>query len=440
MKKILLVLALVASVATANAQNVKSESAAKSALESAKAAADNEKKATKVATWLKLASSYMDAYNAPRGNGWVGASAQELQLVMGGTKATSEEAVEVGGQAMTKKSYASADYYFNANGQLAVIKVTKPIVEDALGKALDAYKKAASVDNGSKTADITKGIKNVAEKYAQEAYDEYTFGNMAAASKAFEAAANASATAPLNEVDGNSIYNAGFTALQAGEKDRAKSLFEQCIANKYYGEDGDVYAKLADVTTQLGDAKKAKDILEEGFKAFPSSQAILIGLINYYVSSGEDTDKLFSLIDDAKKNEPNNPSLYYVEGNINKELGNLDAAVSAYNKCAEVDPTYVFGYIGAGQLYYNNAVDIQEKAQAELDDAKYTALVEEFEKSLKNCIEPFEKAYNNTDDDEIKVSIAEYLKNASYRFRDEDPSYQTMYEKYSAVVTAGTAK
>lgn len=440
MKKILLVLALVASVVTANAQNVKSESAAKSALESAKSAADNAKKATKVATWLKLAQAYMDAYNAPIGNGWVGASAQELQLVMGGAKVLAEEVVEMAGQPFTKKSYASADYYFNQNGQLAVIKVTKPIVENALDLALEAYKKAAAVDNGSKTADINKGLKLIAEKYAQEAYDEYTFGNMAAASAAFELAANASATAPLNESDDNSIYNAGFTALQAGDKARAKAMFEKCVANKYFGEEGDVYAKLAEVTKDLGDAAKSKTILEEGFAAFPQSQSILIGLINYYVESNEDTDKLFSLIDNAKKNEPNNPSLYYVEGNINKELGNIEAAVAAYDQCAKVDPNYIFGYIGAGQLYYNAAVEIQEKAQAELDDAKYMALVAEFEQALKNCIAPFEKAFELTKDDEIKVSVAEYLKNAAYRFREEDPSFATMYEKYSAIVTNGAAQ
>ena len=82
MKKVLFALALLASVTFASAQNVKTENAAKAALEKAQAAANNAKQATKVATWLKLATSYMDAYNAPMGNGWIGAQAQELQLVM----------------------------------------------------------------------------------------------------------------------------------------------------------------------------------------------------------------------------------------------------------------------------------------------------------------------------------------------------------------------
>lgn len=436
MKKILLVLALVSSVTLANAQqSVKDAGAAKSALEAAKAAADNAKKATKVATWLNLANKYMDAYNAPAGNGWVGASAQELQLIMKNAKAIAEEQVVVNGQQMTKTSYANADYYYGADGRLAVIDVTKPIVADALDQAVKAYQKAASVDaKGQKTADIIKGIETVGQKYTEEAYNAYTLGNLAKASQLFEKAAQAVAVAPCSKNDSENIYNAGFTAWAGGQYERAKSLFEKCVADKYYGDDGDVFAKLADAVDKLGDKDASKNILEQGFQAYPSSQAILIGLINYYTASGDNQDRLFSLIDEAKKNEPDNASLYYVEGNINKELGNFDKAIEAYNKAGEINPAYEYGYIGAGILYYNNAVDLQEKAQMELDDAKYMALVEQFETSLKNCIAPFEKAFEITPDAAVKVNVAEFLKNACYRFREADATYQAKYDKYSAFV------
>ncbi|MBO4917425.1 MAG: hypothetical protein J5374_06060 [Bacteroidales bacterium] len=435
MKKVLIALALIASVTFANAQNnVKSLSAAKSALEAAEAAANNAKKATKVATWLKLASSYMDAYNAPMGNGWIGAQAQELNLVMANQRPTSEENVEINGNQYVKKAYATADYYFNQAGQLAVIKVTKPIVEDALGKALNAYKNAFKNDpKATKTADIVKGIENIAEKYTQEAYDAYTFGDPAAASKFFEAAANAVADAPVSKFDGESVYNAGFTAWSAEDYNRAKTFFQKCIDNKYFGEEGDIYAKLADIADKQGDKEGSKNILEEGAKAFPSSQSILIGLINYYVSAGEDTERVFTLLNEAKKNEPNNASLYYVEGNINKELGKVDEAIASYRKCAEINPEYEYGYIGEGLLLYNQAYDIQEEAQNELDDAKYNALVDKFEAALKGCIAPFEKAIEVTKDDSLKPSIAEYLRNACYRFREE-AGFQEKYDKYSKMV------
>ena len=432
MKKIFFALAIVMSMTFANAQQVKTKTpaAAKSAVEAAQAAASNAKKATKVATWLKLAQSYMDAYSASAGNGWIGAQAQELQLVMGGQKPSSEEQVVINGTQYLKKAYATADYYFNEAGQLAVIKTTKPVVENALENALDAYKNAFKNDpKGSKTSDIVAGIKSIAEKFVGEAYDSYTFGEMASAAKSFEAAANALAGEPCNAPDYEYVYDAGFAYLANGEAAKAKDLFQSCIDNKYFGEAGEVYAKLADAMDKLGDQDGKKSVLEEGFAAFPQSQGILIGLINMYSGDSENTDRLFSLLDNAKKNEPNNASLYYVEGNIYKELGREEEAIASYRKCAQVDPAYEYGYVGEALLLYNKAADLQQKAQEELDDAKYMALAEQFEEALKGCIEPFEKALEVTTDN--KAGIAEYLKNATYRFRDVDASYAEKYEKYS---------
>ena len=440
MKKIALALALIASMQVAGAQ-VKSVSAAKSAAESAQAAANNPKKATKVATWLKLGEAYMDAYNAPAGNGWVGASKQDLQLIMAGAKPNSSEEVTIEGQSYVKDSYENADYYFK-DGVLNIINITKPIYPDALDKALNAYKKATSVDaKGTKTQDIAAGIKAIAQKYTEQAYNSYSFGDFKKSSELFEAAALASTVKPCEAVDTNAFFNTGLTSWIAGNYDKAKEYFYICLNEyKYEGNDGEIYAKLADICDKTGDKAGTKDILERGFASYPQSQSILIGLINYYISNNEDTDRLFELIGEAKKNEPNNASLYYVEGNINKELGKVEDAVAAYRKCAEINPEYEYGFIGEGILFYNQAIEIQEKASNEMDDAKWMELSKQFEASLKNCIEPFQKAFDITKDDALKVNIAEYLKNACYRFVDEDANYKAAYDKFSEIVAKGTAK
>ena len=193
--------------------------------------------------------------------------------------------------------------------------------------------------------------------------------------------------------------------------------------------------KLADIAEKKGNAEKGKDYLEEGFQKFPQSQSILVGLINYYINSNGSTDRLFELLGEAKKNEPNNASLYYVEGNICNQLGKVDDAVAAYNQCAQIDPNYAYGYIGLGQLYYNQALKFSEEAQNEMDDAKYMALVEKFESSLKACIEPFEKSLDILKDSQTKAAVAEYLKNACFRFRT-DPVYQEKYDKYTALAAS----
>ena len=439
MKRILIALAVLLSVQVADAQT-KSPEAARKAVESAEAASKDAKKAAKVATWTKLASAYMDAYNAPAGNVWLGASKQELQLIMGNEKPLSVEEVVLGGDQLVKEVYSNKEFYFSPAGQLVLINVTQPVVEDALVGALEAYKKAYEVDvKQSKTKDIVNGLTTIAQKYLDEGMNSYTFGNLEEASVLFEKAAEASATAPLSKVDTTALYNAGYTAWAVKNYERAKGFFEKCLDAGYYYEGGEVYAKLGDIYSNLGDAKKGAEILEQGFVKFPQSQSILIGLINYYISSGENADRLFVLIDEAKKNEPNNASLYYVEGNIYKELKDYDKAVAAYMKCAEINPEYEFGYIGAGILYYELAIELQEKASNELDDKKWMELNEQFEQALKNALEPFEKAYAVSKDNTLKVNVAEYLKNIYYRFSSNGPEYEAGYKKYDEVVKTGQA-
>ena len=426
MKKILLALAVLASMQVANAQ-VKSAADAKKAVEAAEAAASNEKKAVKTATWLKLGQEYVKAYDAPTGNIIPGSSKTELALMMGSEKPVSTEAVEIQGVPYTKEVYADKNLYFNANGQLAVIEVTKPVYADALEKAIAAYQKAYELDaSHAKNKDIAAAFDLIGQKYNTEAYNKYTLGDLASASKYFEKAAEVEALAPLSKIDTTSIYNAGFTAWATKDMSKAKELFEKCYNLGYYYEGGEVFAKLADV-----DTLNTKKYLEEGFEKFPQSQSILIGLINYYLKSNESTDRLFELLDKAKANEPNNASLFYVEGNIRSQLGDTENAVKAYRKCAEINPEYEYGFIGEGTMYYNKAIEVQTKAQDELDDTKYMALVKEFEEDLKACIPAFEKAFEVTKSEQVKAGVAEYLKNAYYRFRDEGADYMAGYEKYS---------
>ncbi len=446
MKKILIALAVMLAVQVADAQ-VKTPEAAKKSLDGAVAVSKDAKKATKVATWLKLATAYMDAYNAPAGAVWLGASKQELQLIMGNQKPSSVSQVNLGGEPCTKEEYRDKEFYFNQNGQLVMINVTKPVVADALDGAHKAYAKAYEVDlKKSKTKDILAGLENVAKKYLDEGMNKYMLDDYAGASVLFEKSAAAAATAPLSRIDTTALYNAGFTAWMVKDYPRAKKFFEECLAAGYYYEGGEVFAKLADINSNLGDKEASRDVLEAGFTKFPQSQSILIGLINYYLTNNEDPNRLFELIGLAKKNEPDNASLYYVEGNVYNELRQADPAkadeylakaVEAYDACAGINAAYEFGYIGKGIMYYNIAIELQDKAANELDDAKWAALNEQFTQALKNALDPFEKAYNISKDDSLRVNVAEYLKNIYYRFSSDGPEFEAGYKKYNEVVKTG---
>ena len=448
MKRFLIALAVLLAVQVADAQ-VKTPDAAKNALNKAVAASQDAKKATKVATWLKLATSYMDAYSAPAGAAWIGATKQDLALVMPGVQPLSSAQVDLGGEPCIKEVYEDKEFYFNQAGQLILINVTKPVVEDALWNAREAYVKAYEVDvKKSKVKDITEGLENIAKKLFDDGMNEYTLGNLETSCNLLGKAAEASATAPLSKVDTTALYNAGYIAWSLKDYNTAKKFFESCLAAEYYYTEGEVFARLSDVYSNLGDDAAAGKILEDGFVKFPQSQSILIGLINYYMTKSENPNRLFELITLAKKNEPNNPSLPYVEGNIFVELRKADPenaetyvakACEAYDSCAAVDPNYEYGYIGKGIMYYNIAIELQEAAAAELDDAKWVQLNKQFTVALKNALEPFEKAYNTSKDESLKVNIAEYLKNIYYRFSSDGPEWEEGYNKYNEVVKTGKA-
>ncbi len=437
MKKTLIVLALLASFQVADAQT--NAASARKAVESARTATQNEKKASKVATWINLAQKCLDAYNQPSSNVWLGADQQALMLSMGSEKPSSVEAVTLGGQQYTKQVFEDKNIYFNGAGQLAIIEVTKPVVENALSEALKAYSTAYELDTkGSKLKDIKEGVETISKKLSEDAYTAYTLGDVKKAQSLFEDAYEASTQKPCEKIDTNSLYNAAFTSWTLSDYAKAKPLFDKCIDYGYYADGGEVFAKLSDCvshidTTAAGKAA-AKEYLEQGFAKFPTSESIVFGLINYYMASGEGTDRLFELLNQAKSTSPDNASLYYVEGQAYKQLGDLEKAAASYDESAAKDPKYVYAYIGKGQMYYEKALELQEKASTETDDAKYYALTQEFEVTLKQCIDPFEKAYVVCEDAAIKSTVAEYLKQVYYRFRDQDQKYMDGYEKYNAIL------
>lgn len=434
MKKILIVLALVASVQVASAQQVKSVEAAKSAVEAAKAATLDSKKNMKMATWLKYAQALVDAYNASAGNGLLNTPKEQMAFLMGKDKPTSTETVTIDGEPWTKEVYDTKNYYYAPNGILTMVEITAPAVPDALAEAVKAYENAAKLDTkGQKTKDIVAALQDIASKYVSDGYTAYSLQRYAESSNLFEKAAAAAATAPLSQIDTNSIYSAGVTAAVSGDTQRTKKFMEQCLGLGYDAK-GEVYARLAEVAEKEGDTQKSKEYLETGFLKNASNQTILVGLINYYLNNEADSDRVFELFATAEANEPNNPSLYANEGSAYAKLGNEEKALMSFRKAGEVDPNYVYGYTGEGSYWLEKAAKLLDEATVTEDYKKWESLVNEANEIYKQCIVPFEKAFNITDDEQVKLGCAEYLKSIYYRFSSDSDDYMNKYKEFDAFV------
>ena len=432
MKRILIALAVLLTVQVADAQVTKTPAAALKAVESAKVASENPKKEAKVATWLKLASAYMDAYNAPTGSFFTNAPRIQLQQMPGYKPAASVEQVVIEGVTYKKESYEDKVLYFDPSDMLKMIVVTKPVCEDPLAGALAAYAKAAELDvKAAKAKDIKAGIELIGAKYFDEGMVQYTLGDNEAAAGLIAKAADAVLTAPVSKVDTTYTYYAGYIYNQAGKYELAKKYFDKCLEAEYYAEDGNLFPALADVYMKLGDEEKGVATLQKGFELFPENANVLVGLINYYLPKEGGEAQLLDLIAKAKQAMPDNASIYRVEGDIYKRLADYEKAEASYNAAIAMTPDSPDAYIALGGYFIDRGNEYFNKGQETFDQKEYDALMVQYEDMCIASLEPLEKAYSLMPDSDFKKNIAATIKQVCFVLRNKDAKFMEKYEYYN---------
>ena len=382
-------------------------------------------------SWTKLATAYLYAYEAPIDGLYNGMDPMSLAAIIKGSGAIKlgTEQREINGKQFLVEKYADKELYLDQNGALSAYKITKSPVEgeDALVKSLEAFQMAKSL--GASNKDLSPLMLSLARRHWTNAICSYNLGDYKEASAGFDNCYTISADPTVGQIDTNALVYSGISAVLGKDYTKAIDIFEKC--RQIPGAaDGDIYSYLADSYKLVGDTTKCKSVLAEGFEKFPTNQGVLVSLINVYLETNDDPQKIISVIHKAQENEPTNASLVYAEGNLYRNMKQYDKAIELYRKAAELDPKYVFAPFNEGDTYYTMALEIQEEASSEPDDAKYAVLLDKLNDCLKKAIEPFERAFSIAEDPEIKRGCAEYLKNIYFRFRDEKPEYQASYEKY----------
>ena len=433
MKKLFFALALACTLQVAYAQ--KSDADMQKAVDKALAAAQDAKKATKAATWINLGKAYMTAYQNPLANVTQGVDKTTFGMMFK-ERPSAVEKVELDGKSYEKQVFSHFNAYFNEMGMLALTEVTRPSVQgDLLGEAAKAYSKAFEL--GAKDKDVDPKIQEIAEAMYNDAYTAYQLGDLKKASDLFKGAFDASILPGCTVRNDEAAYNAALTALQGRDFDRAEEYYNKCLANNYTSE-GNTYANLAEIALVKADTLKAKNYLATGLTAYPDNASILTNLINLYLATNEDPAKIVELLDEAKRAMPDNPSLYYVEGNIYTGVKDYEKALAAYEKGIEINPNYDMNYYGKANVAIKQADDIIDERDA-LDIReykKYDELTAKVIEIYKSVIEPFEKCYEVSQTPEVKAAAAGFLKSLNFQLRNEDPKYQAAYEKWNGIVTA----
>ena len=126
----------------------------------------NEKKAAKPKTWLARAELLQKISTSYQGNAYPGMDMKTFNLLCGPAVEQREEQVD--GAAYQVMVMPRSDFYF-FDGVYAYYKVTKPLVDKPLDKALEAYRKALELEPKEKNrAKIGKSLAELEKLYVQE--------------------------------------------------------------------------------------------------------------------------------------------------------------------------------------------------------------------------------------------------------------------------------
>jgi tetratricopeptide (TPR) repeat protein len=386
----------------------------------------NPKKKDNPKTWVQRAEKLVSVYDKAT----MGASTGMHKAIFAAL--TKEKTTEkVGDTEYEVLVFPSIDLYFEKD-MLALWKEKETATERPLSQAYSAYLKAIELDaKESQTKKIKEGLTTLAPKLRTEGVNAYAALDYKSAQQYFIESVEVSRHPLVGKLDTLIAYYAGVVSLSESllDYDNAIRYLKLCIDNAYF-DGGNVYPNLAKAYGSQGDTVAQEQVLTEGFSKFPSNQAILIELINLYLTSGANEDKVIAYLKKAQENEPGNATLYFAEATLYERLKRMDDAERMYLKTIEIDSANYNGYYNLGALYYNRAVEYVKEA-AEIKDWRSPRTKElgaQANEEFKRSLAPFIKAHELQPNDKYAL---ENVKNIYFRFRNDSPEMMDLYNFYN---------
>ncbi|MBR6279425.1 MAG: tetratricopeptide repeat protein [Bacteroidales bacterium] len=467
MKKIFLTLTVAAMAATSVFSQAPTPQDSKKLIDNAKAKIENSdkdiqdaKKGSISKTWesrgkLLLESAKINTKGVNQG--MYAAKCDQspffnLELMMGAP--TEKKSEKIGTEDYEVWVYPTINYYIQ-NNQVMLWKETYTVADNALDKAVEAYRKADELDaKGSFKSKKTtmEAAKELRTAYFTNGINAYQLLDYKTAAKNFESAYNLSdfprdpKDTSLN--DGQIAYYAALSAYQGDEKVKAEKLFKEA-ANKNY-QPGGCYHYIYQINMDNGKEAEALKLITTAYEKYPQEEQILYDVINYYLGKKQ-TEEAEKYLDKAIEKYPSNASLYNVkasmfvtqcsdlsakyanelnesdslrklafrnrnnpkeEARVNAEkekkqadaeqtkkdyLASMNKAVSIYNQAISKDAKNYDAHFALGIVYYSAADLVNNEKNSiplseDKDGSKTAAKEKEITKYWEQSAEEFEKA------------------------------------------------
>ncbi|MFI3262760.1 MAG: tetratricopeptide repeat protein [Rikenellaceae bacterium] len=432
MKKLVLILSVVALTTTSTFAQKVNVDALKAKIAKSDETIANPKKNTKAATWLSRGEMFTSVAEANCNSIFVGMLESMVTEAIGKPTNASSIPVEViNGKELKKFEYPTVDIYFSNDATSKVVYwIEKSTVdENAIDKAVEAYLKAYELDNGLKEK-VGQGFTEIVTYLSVNAQNLYDAGEFKKAYKGFQKAGEIGLQNPNGVCEGSEalLYYAVVAAAQSEEYSDAASMIKTLV-DKGVEQNGDIYLYAGIVFEKLEDKDNAKKYMELGIKKYLDNQRLLQQYITFSLQNNAGVEAIMPYIQEAQAKDPDNFVFVLSEGIVYNQAKDYDKAIAAYEKAAKMNPENWGTFYNLGFAYRAKAIEINN----ELSTVDYTntKLIEQlradFYAAMIGAIEPFEKAYAL---DSTDKQVVEVLKSIFFTLRDQSDEMMAGYNKY----------
>ncbi|GHT44535.1 hypothetical protein FACS189438_2970 [Bacteroidia bacterium] len=164
----------------------------------------------------------------------------------------------------------------------------------------------------------------------------------------------------------------------------------------------EVYQYLFNEYQILSDTTNMEKTLEEGLKKVPGEQFFLLNLINIYIYTNR-LDQATNYLKTAIAQAPDNAQLYNVMGIVYEQTKDEANAEQSFAKAIELDPNSADFASNLGRIYFNQAYNKQNEANAITDNKQYQEELQKAKELFQKARPYFEKAH------QLKPDEREYM-------------------------------
>ncbi|MBR5842968.1 MAG: tetratricopeptide repeat protein [Bacteroidaceae bacterium] len=225
-------------------------------------------------------------------------------------------------------------------------------------------------------------------------------------------------------------YNAALAALNSGDADLTLKALLRAKGNGY--EQNNVYKFIVGQYEAARDTANLIAILNEGNELFSNLDVVAtrpdgstftqkenyysLRLINLYIAAN-DYNKAIDVLEAVVTNDPENPELWNVKGQLLEAQDDVEGAIACFDKALSMNPNFALALGNMGRMYFNQAVEknneLSEKitSTAEFNAAKEAEVLPLYRQAL-----PFYEKAHQIDANEREYMVA--LRSIYYNLND----------------------